>query len=156
MNREIDYGRFPRLRAILADCGLEDPEQQESAFRALVKLLVHKRVCQPDGDVVHWRNTCLSYFAQICSRLEHDELELMVKSAESFYQRFIFAPSEKVKSLYSEFQKLGVKSMFKNIPVSEIFEEYRMETGYSPYERASKEEIYSFLNSVEDSMYAMA
>jgi len=156
MNREIDYSRFPRLKAIVATCGLETQEEQERAFRTLVKLLVHKRVCQPDGDVVHWRNTCLSYFSQICSHLEQDELELMIDKAESFYQRFIFAPSEKVKSLYSEFQKLGVKSVFKNIPVSEIFKEYRQETGYSPYERASKEEIHSFLISVETSMYAMA
>jgi hypothetical protein len=88
--------------------------------------------------------------------LEPEELELMVNSVESFYQRFIFAPCEKAKSLYSEFQKLGVKSAFRNIPISEIYEEYREETGYSPYEKTTKEEIYSFLNSVEASMYALA
>ena len=156
MNREIDYERFPRLRAVVADCGLETQEERESAFKSLVNCLVSKRVCQPDGSIVSCRNTCLSYFAQICSRLEPDELELMINKVEVFYQRFIFAPCEKVKSLYSEFQKLGVKSAFKNIPISEIYEEYRQETGYSPYEKSSKEEIHSFLNSVETSMYAMA
>ena len=156
MNREIDYERFPRVKAVVAACGLETQEEQESAFRALVNCLVSKRVCQPDGSIVSCRNTCLSYFSQICSHLEQDELELMINKAESFYQRFIFAPSEKVKSLYSEFQKLGVGLMFKNIPISEIYEEYRQETGYSPYEKTSKEEIHSFLAGVEQSMYALA
>ena len=76
----------------------------------------------------------------------------MIDKAEVFYQRFIFAPSEKVKSLYSEFQKMGVKSMFKDIPVSEIYEDYRKQTGNSPYEKTSKEEIIDFINSVEPSM----
>jgi hypothetical protein len=156
MDREIDYGRFLRLRTVVGTCGLETQEEQESAFKSLVKCLISKRVCQPDGSIVRCRNTCLTYFAQICSRLEPDELELMIDKAEVFYQRFIFAPSEKVKSLYSEFQKLGVKSVFKNIPVSEIYEEYRQETGYSPYEKSSKEEIHSFLSGVEQSMYALA
>jgi hypothetical protein len=156
MNREIDYGRFPRLRAVVAECGLETPEQKESAFRALVNCLVSKMVCKPDGTIVNFRGTCLGYFAQICSHLEPEELELMVNSVESFYQRFIFAPCEKAKSLYSEFQKLGVKSAFRNIPISEIYEEYRQETGYSPYEKATKQEISSFLDSVEPSMYALA
>jgi len=156
MDGKIDYERFSRLRTIVEACGLETQEEQENAFKSLVNCLVSKRVCQPDGSIVSCRNTCLSYFVQICSRLEQDELELMINSVELFYQRFIFAPCEKVKSLYSEFQKLGVKSAFKNIPISEIYEEYRQETGYSPYEKSSKEEIHSFLNSVETSMYAMA
>jgi len=155
MNRRIDYGRFPTLRAAVENCGLTQ-EEQDDAFKALVKCLVSKRVCYPDGSVVSCRSTCLNYLVQICSHLEPEELELMAKSVESFYQRFVFAPSDKAKSLYSEFQKMGVKSVFKNIPVSEIFEEYRMETGYSPYEKASKEELYSFLNSVEESVYALA
>ena len=156
MDREIDYERFPRLKAVVMDCGLETQEEQESAFKTLVECLVSKNVYHPNGTIVQCRNTCLAYFAQICSRLEQEELELMIKSVESFYQRFIFAPSEKAKSLFSELQKMGVRSMFKNIPISEIFEEYREETGYSPYEKTSKEEIYSFLNSVEASMYALA
>ena len=156
MDRKIDYGRFPRLKAVVASCGLETQEEQESAFKTLVECLVSKNVYHPNGTIVQCRNTCLAYFAQICSRLEQEELELMTKSVESFYQRFIFAPCEKAKSLYSEFQKMGVKSMFKDIPVSEIYEEYREETGYSPYEKTTKEEIYSFLNGVEASMYALA
>ena len=52
MNREIDYGRFPRLRAVVAECGLETPEQKESAFRALVNCLVSKMVCKPDGTIL--------------------------------------------------------------------------------------------------------
>lgn len=156
MDKKIDYGRFPRLRAVVESCGLESPEEQESAFRTLVDYLVHKNVYHSDGAIVSFRSTCLSYFAQICSRLEQDELELMINSVGAFYKRFIFAPCEKAKSLYSEFQKLGVKSVFKNIPISEIYEEYRQETGYSPYEKVSKEEISDFINSVESSMYALA
>jgi len=156
MDRKIDYGCFSKLRMLVTDCGLETQEEKESAFRALVNCLVSKRVCQPDGSVVNCRNTCLNYFAQVCSHLEQEELELMIKSVDLFYQRFIFAPCEKAKSLFSEFQKMGVGSMFKNIPISEIFEEYREETGYSPYEKASKQEIQSFLSSVEPSMYALA
>jgi hypothetical protein len=156
MNKEIDYERFLRLREVVADCGLETQEEQENAFRALVKCLVSKRVCQPDGVIVSCRNSCLSYFVQICSLLEQDELELMSKSAESFYQRFIFAPGEKEKSLYWEFQKLGVKSMFRGIPISEIFEGYRQDTGYSPYEKVSKKEIQWFISKIEPSMYALA
>lgn len=155
MNREIDYGRFPRLRAVVAECGLETPEQKESAFRALVNCLVSKMVCKPDGTIVNFRGTCLTYFLQICSQLEQEELELMIDSVESFYQRFIFAPCEKAKSLYSEFQKLGVKSAFRNIPISEIYEEFRQETGCSPYEKTSKEEIYLFLKGVEPAMGAL-
>jgi len=155
MNREIDYGRFQKLRTVVADCGLETAEQQENAFRSLVDCLVCKRVFQPDGSIVCFRKTCLDYFVQICSYLEQEELELMIDSVDSFYQRFIFAPCEKVKSLHSEFQKLGV-SAFKNIPISEIYEEYRQETGNSPYEKTSKEEIQSFLSGVEQSMYALA
>ena len=156
MDRKIDYERFSKLRAVVEDCGLESPEEQESAFRALVDCLVSKLVYRADGSIVSCRSTCLSYFLQICSQLEQEELELMIDSVESFYQRFIFAPCEKAKSLYSEFQKLGVKSAFRNIPISEIYEEYRQETGYSPYEKASKQEISSFLNSLETSMYALA
>ena len=156
MNREIDYNRFQKIRAVVATCGLETQEEQERAFKSLVNCLVSKMVCKSDGSIVNFRGTCLGYFAQVCSHLEPEELELMINSVESFYQRFIFAPCEKAKSLYSEFQKLGVKSMFKDIPISEIYEEYRQETGYSPYEKASKQEISSFLNSVEQSMYALA
>lgn len=156
MNRKIDYGCFPRLRAIVEECGLETPEEQENAFRAMVNCLVSKRVCQPDGVIVSCRNTCLSYFAQICSLLEQDELELMSKSTESFYQRFIFAPGDKEKSLYWEFQKLGVKSMFNGIPISEIYEGYRRDTGYSPYEKVSKKEVQWFISKIEPSMYALA
>ena len=86
MNREIDYERFSRLRAVVADCGLETQEERESAFKSLVNCLVSKRVFQPDGSIVSCRNTCLSYFAQICSRLEPDELELMINKVEVFYQ----------------------------------------------------------------------
>lgn len=154
MGKRIDYGCFPRLRVVVMSCGL-DQEDQEPAFRALVNCLISKGVCQYDGSVVSCRNSCLNYFIQICNLLEQEELELMIKSVESFYQRFIFAPCEKTKSLYSEFQKMGVKSMFKNIPVSEIYDEFREETGYSPYEKASKEEIISFLNGVDASMYAL-
>ena len=156
MDREIDYERFPRLKAVVMDCGLETQEEQESAFKTLVECLVSKNVYHPNGTIVQCRNTCLAYFAQICSRLEQEELELMIKSVESFYQRFIFAPVGKVKSLFSEFQKKEIKSKFKDVNIPEIFEEYREETGYSPYEKTSKEEIYSFLNSVEASMYALA
>jgi len=156
MERKIDYERFPRLRAVVADCGLETPEEKESAFRSLVDYLVHKNVYHPDGAIVSFRSTCLTYFAQICSHLEQEELALMINSVDAFYQRFIFAPCEKAKSLYSEFQKLGVKSAFKDIPISEIYDEYRQETGYSPYERVSKEEISDFINGVEPSMYALA
>ena len=156
MERKIDYNRFQNIRAVVASCGLETQEEKERAFKSLVNCLVSKMVCKPDGSIVNFRNTCLGYFAQICSQLEQEELELMINSVDAFYQRFIFAPCEKAKSLYSEFQKLGVKSMFKDIPISEIYEEYRQETGYSPYEKASKQEISSFLNSVEQSMYALA
>lgn len=156
MDKKIDYGCFPRLKAVVSACGLETQEEKENAFRTLVEYLVHKNVYHSDGAIVSFRSTCLGYFAQICSHLEQDELELMISSVEAFYQRFIFAPCEKAKSLYSEFQKMGVKSMFKNIPVSEIYEEYRQETGYSPYEKVSKEEISDFINSVESSMYALA
>lgn len=155
MDRKIDYERFSGLRAVVEACRL-DPEEQERAFRTLVDYLVHKNVYHPDGAIVSFRGTCLSYFAQICSHLEQEELKLMINRVELFYQRFIFAPCEKAKSLYSEFQKRGVVSMFKDIPISEIYDEYRQETGNSPYEKASKQEISSFLNSVESSMYAMA
>ena len=156
MDKEINYGCFPRLKAVVMSCGLETQEQQECAFRALVRCLVSKRVYKPDGTIVPSRNTCLTYFSRICSRLELEELELMISSADLFYEKFIFAPCEKAKSLFSEFQKLGVKSMFRNIPVSAIYEEYRQETGNSPYEKASKSEIHSFLNGVDASMYALA
>jgi iron uptake system EfeUOB component EfeO/EfeM len=80
----------------------------------------------------------------------------MINSVESFYQRFIFAPCEKAKSLYSYFDKLKVKSKFKNVRISELYDDYRQQTGYSPYEKVSKEEIDDFINGVEPSMYAMA
>jgi len=156
MNRKIDYGRFPRLKETVENCGLETPEEQERAFKSLVDCLVSKMVCKPDGTIVSCRNTCLSYFAQICPHLEQEELELMINSVESFYQRFIFAPCEKAKSLYSYFDKLKVKSKFKNVRISELYDDYRQQTGYSPYEKVSKEEIDDFINGVEPSMYAMA
>lgn len=156
MNRKIDYGRFFKLKEAVENCNLETQEEKESAFKSLVNCLVSKLVYKPDGSIIACRNTCLSYFAQICSHLQPEELGLMINSVDVFYQRFIFAPCEKAKSLHSEFQKMGVNSVFKNIPISEIYEEYRQETGYSPYEKASKQEISSFLNSLEQSMYALA
>lgn len=156
MNRKIDYGRFLKLKEAVENCNLETQEEKESAFKSLVNCLVSKLVYKPDGSITACRNTCLSYFAQICSHLQPEELGLMINSVDVFYQRFIFAPCEKAKSLHSEFQKMGVNSVFKNIPISEIYEEYRQETGYSPYEKASKQEISSFLNSLEQSMYALA
>lgn len=155
MNTEIDYGCFPRLREVVMGCGLETQEEKELAFESLVRCLISKNVFQSGGEIVHWRNTCLGYFSQISSRLESDDLELMVESVEEFYQRFIFAPTRKWRSLFSEFQEIGVNETFNGILVSEIFEEYRKETGYSPYEKTSKEEIHSFLDSVEASMYAL-
>ena len=155
MKKEIDYDSFPRLREVVMDCGLETQEEKEAAFKSLVECLISKRVYQSDGEIVPCRSTCLRYFALISSQLENEELKLMIDSVDAFYKRFLFAPGEKSKSLYSELRKLGVKSKFKNIPVSEIFDEYRRETGYSPYEKASKDEVNAFLNGVEESMYAM-
>ena len=101
MNRKIDYERFSALRAVVEECGLETPEEQESAFRKLVDCLVSKNVYHPNGAIVRFRDTCLNYFTQICPHLEQEELELMIESVDDFYNRFIFAPSGKVKSLYS-------------------------------------------------------
>jgi len=158
MDREIDYERFPRLKAVVMGCGLETQEEKERAFRALVQCLVSKNVYHPSGAIVRCRNTCLSYFARISSLLEEDELELMVNSVESFYQRFIFAPVGKVKSLFSEFQKKEIKSKFKDVNIPEIFEKYRHVTGFSPYEKAtSEDELHSFIVSVEEeSMFSLA
>lgn len=155
MNKKIDYGCFTMVRAVVASCGLETLEQQEKAFRSLVKCLVSKRVCQADGVIIRDRDACLNYLSQISSRLEEDEIELIIKSPVSFYERFIFAPSGNYKSLFSELQKPRFQSILKNVSVSEIFEEYRNETGYSPYEKISKEELYSFLSSVKDSVYSL-
>lgn len=156
MNRKIDYERFSELRAVVEKCGLEDPEEQERAFRKLVDCLVSKNVYHPNGAIVRFRDTCLNYFVQICPYLEQEELELMIESVDDFYERFIFAPSEKVKSLYSEFEKVEVMLKFKDIPVSQVFERYRQVTDYSPYEKATKQEIYSFLKYAENSMFALA
>jgi hypothetical protein len=156
MDRKINYERFSGLRAVVGESGLEDPEEQERAFRKLVDCLVSKNVYHPNGDIVRFRDTCLNYFAQICPRLEQEELELMIESVDDFYKRFIFAPCDKVNSLYWEFKKMRVESKFNGIPVSQIFERYRQETDYSPYEKTTKDEIYSFLRDVENSMFALA
>ena len=156
MNRKIDYERFSALRAVVEECGLETPEEQESAFRKLVDCLVSKNVYHPNGAIVRFRDTCLNYFAQICPHLEQEELELMIESVDDFYNRFIFAPSGKVKSLYSEFEKVKVMPKFKDIPDSQIFERYRQVTDYSPYEKVTKQEIYSFLKDAETSVFALA
>lgn len=155
MNREIDYNRFQNIRAVVATCELETQEEEERAFESLVNCLVSKMVCKPDGSIVNFRNSCLDYLAQICPQLEQEELELMINSVESFYQRFIFAPCERAKSLYSEFQKLYGESMLKNVSISEIYDDYRQKTGNSPYEKASKEEINAFIKGLEPSMYAL-
>jgi len=157
MDRKIDYSRFSGLKAVVATCGLETQEEKERAFRTLVQCLVSKNVYHPDGAIVRCRNNCLGYFAQISSLLEDDELELMINSVESFYQRFIFAPVGKVKSLFSEFQKKEIRSKFKDANIPEIFEKYRKVTGLSPYEKAtSEDELHSFIvSSEEEPMFAL-
>lgn len=154
MNRVIDYNRFQRIRAVVETCGLETQEQ-EGAFKSLVNCLVSKMVCKPDGSIVSCRSSCLAYFLKICYYLEPQELELMISKADLFYQRFIFAPCDKVKSLYSYFDKLKVESKFRDVQISELYEDYRQQTGYSPYEKVSKEEIDDFISGIEPSMYAL-
>ena len=155
MNKKINYDCFPMVRAVIASCGLETKEQQEEAFRSLVGCLVSKRVCLTDGEVLRDRDECLNYLSLISSHLEEDEIALIISSPVSFYERFIFAPTGNYKSLFSELQKPRFQSILKDISVSEIFKEYRNETGYSPYEKISKEELYSFLSSVRDSIHSL-
>lgn len=155
MNKKINYDCFPMVRAVVKSCGLETQEQQEEAFGSLVKCLVSKRVCQTNGVVLKDRDECLNYLSEISSRLEEDEIALIISSPESFYERFIFAPTGNYRSLFSELQKPRFESILKNILVSEIFEQYRNETGYSPYEKVSKEELYSFLSIVRDSIHSL-
>lgn len=148
MNRKINYGRFPRLRAVVGNCDLEIQEEQENLFRALVKCLVRKRVCNTDGIPLQDREGSFEYLLHVLPSLTQEDLDSLTENADEFYQRFIFFPCEKTKSLYSEFQNLGIESTFKGVPVSEIFKEYHQETGYSPYEKVSKEELRSFMNYV--------
>ena len=149
MNNSIDYGRFSRVRKALKDCDFTTQDEKERAFRTLVKCLVDKHVFRVDGKVVRDRSSCLDYFVVICSKLKDDELDLMLTKPNEFYDRFVFAPGKTARSLFSELRKPSVKARFKRASLDEVLNEYRKETGCSPYEKISEDILDVFLSEVE-------
>lgn len=149
MNRRINYGCFSRVKDIVMSCNFDTQEEKEQAFKALVKCLVEKHVYRFDGKIVKDRLSCINYLVIVCPKLEDEELDLMVKKPGVFYDKFVFAPNKGGISLFSELQKPTLKSKFQGVPMDEIFADYREETGYSPYEKTSKDDLEYFFSQEE-------
>lgn len=153
MNNQIDYGAFPRVRKALNGCDFTTLDEKDRAFQSLVRCLIDKHVFRIDGKVVRDRLSCLEYFEDICSELEDEEIDLLLTEPNKFYDRFVFAPSKNAKSLFSELRKPSVKAKFSRASIEDVFNEYRNETGCSPYEKISEDDLYAFLAQVE-ALYA--
>lgn len=149
---KINYGNFPTVRKVVMSCDFTTPEDKEKAFQLLVRCLINKHVYRFDGKLVRDRAKCLEYLIEVCSRLEDSELDLILINSDEFYEKFIFAPNKGARSLFSEFKKPALKHKFR-VPMNEIFEDYRQETGYSPYEKISEDVLDVFLSECE-ALYA--
>lgn len=156
MNRPINYERFSKVRAVVVSSGLEEPEEQESVFRALVKCLVHRRVCNTEGAPWPDRRKCFGYLLEIFPKLGPEDVDLVIRAPDKFYEKFIFYPGREV-SLYSVLKDRYKNSKVlkaKNISLDEIYEDYRSDTMCSPYEKASSmDDILFFLDGVESRAY---
>ena len=155
MNKKIDYDSFSKVRAVVLSSVLE-PEERENVFRALVKCLIHKHVCNTKGNPLPDRKNCFKYLLEIFPKLGEEDIDLIISTPDVFYEKFIFYPDRQV-SLYSVLKKRYKNEetlKAKNISLNEIYEDYRNDTLCSPYEKASSiDDVLFFLEDVESRAY---
>lgn len=158
MAKELNLDNFVGVRKTIMSSKFSEGvtvEEKEQVFKNLVHLLIEKCVCRANGSTLPDRDNCLDYLMEVIPRLEEEDLSLITTNKELFYRRFCFAPKNN-DSLYSYFQKLtkkqGITGYYRNIPISEIFDDYTEETGYSPYELPDEDWIIEMYLSNIDSI----
>ena len=143
---------FPGIKKSVMACKFPEgttAEEKERVFNMLVRVLLDKSVCKPDGSIYRWRSGCLDYLMDILPRLEEEEIRLVLIDKNSFYKRFCFSPSKKMNSLYSELKRRG--GTHDNLFVSNMYERYHAELGLSPYELPEQDGVAAeFLSSMMD------
>ena len=151
MERRIDYDRFFELHELVMKLPLSvNEKQREGVFRTLTNFLVSKGVFNGNGRIEPYRDSAVEYFYDIAHKFNDEELNLFVSNLEELYERFIFAPHKKNTSLLNELRRIGAGKFIESIHFDEIVEQYRNETGRSPYEKVSHEELYPFIASLDE------
>ena len=120
-------------------------KEKEDVFQSFFSVLKKRGVIKADGSLERWRLAALQYLEAIMPKISIEDLLSIHK--EEFFNKFVFAPTRQVTSLYWELQ--GCNGYFKNIPILDVYSEYEEVYGKSPYEKAENGEIRSFLHHVD-------
>ena len=132
---------FLRFRAAL---DIENQEYREDLSNNLIALLTRKGVISRSGEVAFDRKGCEEYLLTILPLLDDSELELINSNPEQFYERFCFSPKGKEESLFNMMGRPLLDGRHFGRMVWDIFEEYRILTNLSPYEKNWRSEIRNY------------
>lgn len=153
---EINFSKFQNERTLImehSDLIHLAERSKERIFHEYITLLVRNNVVSCDGIVDKTRNGCYCYINDVIPFLIVDDFMQLLTDSSTFGKRFVFSAgfSKRESSLAYWLQKNGFlseamfESLVQTFDKDVVFDDFRKQTGLSPYERVLVHEIEEFI-----------